>query len=93
MKKVLIAALLCVNVALVSMLVAQWPLSKAHAQLKGGTDYIAVTGRVDQFLDVLYVLDLAKKKMVGYKFDLTSKKMMVSQSGRDLTKDFGTKIH
>ena len=87
MKKVLITALVALNVCLLA-----WVLSKnlpqANAQAyRGAADYVVVTANFASNSGAVYVLDMGKRKMLAWKFDIT-KKRMVPFKGRDLARDF-----
>lgn len=88
MKKLVIVALICVNVALVLALFLgrSEPTAKAQA-IRGGTDYLLLTAKVNTDTDAVYVLDMAKRKMMGFEFDTTMKRLKPIRA-RDLANDF-----
>ena len=88
MKKALIVALVCVNVALLAALIGV-NLNRAEAQTeRGGNDYIMVTAQIEATpFDAVFVVDLKTRRMAGWRFDRTTKRM-VPYKGRDLKADF-----
>ena len=88
MKKTLIAALVCVNVALVVALILGPGTPRAEAQpFRGAVDYLMITGQISDGYDALYVIDLAKRRMLAWKLDRT-RKVLVPYRGRELRNDF-----
>ena len=87
MKKVLIVALVCINVALVALVLAR-ELPRADAQtFRGASNYLLFAGHIEENYDAVYVVDLDKRKLAAWKFDQTTKKL-IPYRGRDLAKDF-----
>ena len=87
-KKILIAALVCANVALVAAVVLVGTAPPADAQLIGaGTDYLVVTARLSENQASLYIVDLAREAMAVWDFDKTEKKFR-PVDGRSLQNDF-----
>ena len=87
-KRVLIVALVCVNVALVASLVLVASTPPAKAQVIGArTDYLVATGRVSRDTAVIYVLDLGRHALAVWEFDKTNKKF-VAVGGRVVKNDF-----
>lgn len=90
MKKTLIVSLVCVNVVLLAAVIAV-NMGRAEAQiLRGGNDYIMVTGKIEQAFDAVFVIDLRTRKLAAWRFDRTTKRMR-PYKGRTLKADFGTK--
>jgi len=88
MKKKLIVALVCLNAALLLALMLGSNAQPAKAQaLRGGADYLLVTGKIGTTTDAVYVIDLAGRKLAAWRFDKTRKRP-VQYKGRDLVKDF-----
>ncbi|MFA6135345.1 MAG: hypothetical protein WC869_15140 [Phycisphaerae bacterium] len=84
MKKILIYALACINLALLGGLVA----SNARGQAaRRGEDYLMLTGKVDSDMGAVYVVNLTNRNMAGWRFDPSSKKMVVLRM-RSLDTDF-----
>ena len=92
MRTGLIVALVCVNVGLLLALVLGTAVPSAQAQVAGGgTDYMMLTGKMQgTTADALYVLDLASRKLIAFKFDPTTKRL-VAMKGRLLVQDFNRK--
>jgi len=92
MRTGLIIALVCVNVGLLLALVLGTTVPPAQAQVVGGgTDYLMLTGKMrGTNAEALFVLDLARRKMVAFKFDITANKL-VPMKGRLLIQDFQRK--
>jgi hypothetical protein len=90
MKKALIVALLGVNAALLAALVLGTGTETATAQVfPSGTDYIAVTGKMAQSWDALYVIDQGRRRLRGFAIDKQQKKLTPFGNVRDLPRDFG----
>jgi len=88
MKRVLIAALLLVNGALLAVLVVRSSDNVAQAQtVSGQTDYLMVTAKVTSDNDAVYVLDLASRRLAMWEFQM-GKKQLVPYRGRALLTDF-----
>lgn len=88
MKKVLIVALVCINIMLVAVLInANATTAQAQTE-RGANNYILVTGRVDSGIDAVYVIDLRTRKMGAWRFDRVAKRMLPYR-GQDLKANFG----
>lgn len=90
MKKFVIGALICLNVALVLALFLGSGNSSANAQagaVRGPGEYMLMTGFVDQDLQAVYIVDIAKRKIAALTMDRAKKKLSLD-GGRDLRKDF-----
>ncbi len=88
MKKATIVALACVNVVLLAALVLGAMQTPAYGQVVGGgRNYMMITGHISDDYDALYVIDLARRRMIGLKFDRTDKEL-VGIRGRELREDF-----
>lgn len=88
MKKAIILTLVGVNLTLLVSLALVSEPPKAYGQsIKGGTDYLMVTGHLRTSYDILYLVDTGKRKMVGLVVDQTSQKI-TPHGGRRLTVDF-----
>ena len=87
MKKLAIIALVCVNVALLALVLGR-ALPEARAQtVRGASNYLLTTGQIENDYDVVYVMDLSKRQLKAWQFDRTKKKLQILR-GRDLVKDF-----
>ena len=90
MRKAVIVGLLCINVALLAALVGV-NMKGAQAQtLRGGNDYLMVTGKIEASFDAVYVIDLKTRRFAAWRFDRTSKRL-VPYKGRSLEGDFSGK--
>ncbi len=87
MKKLLIVALACVNIALLSVLLLGTSVPKAKGQVLGA-DYMMITGQISSDYDAIYILDMASRRLVAMKMDRTRKEM-VPYRGVNLLRDFG----
>lgn len=88
MKRAIIVALLCLNVALLAA-VAIRSTPKAPAQAyRGGTDYLLITSKLGENWDGVFIIDMGKRRMQAWKFDQTSKKLVALRGSRDLKSDF-----
>jgi hypothetical protein len=86
MKKALIVSLVCVNVLLVAALIHA-NVGNARAQaLRGGNDFIMVTGRVEAGLEAVYIIDMKTQTLNTWFFDRTTKKLR-KYAPRSLTTD------
>jgi len=86
MRKALIVALVCINIALLAALIGL--NNRADAQtLRGGNDYVMVTGRIEAGFDAVYVVDLKSRRLAAWRFDRTTKRMK-AYKGRTLATDF-----
>ena len=87
-KRIVIVALVCVNVALVAAVALVASAPPANAQVIGaGVDYLVVTGRLSENQAAVYIVDLAKQSMAAFDFDKTAKKLRAID-GRSLQNDF-----
>ena len=87
MKKPLIVALVCINVALLAALIGV-NLNRAEAQtLRGGNDYILVTAKIEAAFDAVYVIDMRSRRLAAWRFDRTAKRL-IPYKGRTLETDF-----
>ena len=87
MKKALIVALICVNVAMLLTLMVGYGAGTAKAQIITGPSYLMVTGAKNAGSDGVYLLDLANHKLLAMKFNTTNKQMEPYML-RDLKRDF-----
>lgn len=88
MKKTVIIALVCVNVALLASLMLWATTPKANAQvLRGGADYLLMTGHIGSDWDAVYIIDMGSRRLLAWQFDKT-KKRLVPIRGRQLKNDF-----
>ena len=87
MKRLAIILLVCINVALLALVLGK-TLPRAEAQtMRGASDYLLMTGRIDQDEEVLYVIDVARRRLGTMRYDRTQGRM-VPYGSRDLTRDF-----
>ena len=86
MKKLLIVLLVCLNLGLLAALLTVGSPS-ARAQNYRATDYVVVTGQIDEYYDALYIIDTAKQRMAAWRFD-QNKKRLVQVEIRNLKTDF-----
>ena len=89
MKRFVIVALICVNVALLAMLTFQ-AVPPAQGQddiYYRRTNYTMVTGQVETGQEVIYVIDVATQRLGTWRFDVTSKRL-IAYRGRELSNDF-----
>jgi len=90
-KKWIIAAMVCINVLLLSALMFNFQSSKATAQVVGGgTDYIMMTGQIQANWDAVYIIDLGRRQLCAWRFDKTKKRLLAFRP-RDLKRDFQRK--
>jgi len=91
MKQVMIVALVCVNIALVLALVFGLNEPAAQAQIKGNADYMVVTGKVNDTVDAVYILDIANLKLVAFQPDPGHGMKLEVYKGRNVKGDFEEK--
>jgi len=87
MKKLLIVALVCINVALLLALVLGSGIRQAKAQGFRTTDYIMLSGKIGGGQDALYVVDLARERLIAWRYDM-QRKRLIPYRGRELKRDF-----
>ena len=91
MKKLLIVVLICLNGAMLAALLTGTAANTARGQVaSGATDYLIVSGSTQVGYDAIYVLDLEKKRLMGWRLDATTSALK-SIAGRDLKADFQRK--
>ena len=88
MKKALITILICLNVALLAALVGGMFVPKADAQVyRGASDYLMISGQMTSSTQNVYVIDLARRRLEGWRWDKTHRRMSQLR-GRNLRTDF-----
>lgn len=87
MRKGLIIALACINVALLLGLMYGAIPSEARAQGYRQTDYLMIPCQVDNDEDAIFVIDLARQRLGAYRCSVSGKKI-TSYRYRSLTTDF-----
>ena len=89
MKKLIVAALICLNVGLLFALVfwQSTPTANAQASYYNETNYIMVTGQIETGYEVVYVIDMATQRLGAWKFSLGERRLMPLPS-RPLSTDF-----
>jgi hypothetical protein len=89
MKKMLIGALVAVNIALVlALALGEGNSAQAQSQRISNPEYMAVPSKVAPNVDAIFVVDLSKRKIIAFEYDYASKRMNRYRS-RDLKRDFG----
>jgi len=87
MKRAIILALVCINLGLLAALIAG-TVQEAQAQtMRGASDYLMVTGKIEANFDAIYILDLKTRRLAAWQFDRTAKRLRPFK-GRVLTTDF-----
>lgn len=89
MKQLLLVSLICLNAALVVALTYGPTTPKAYGQVIG-SNYLVVTGHINEDNDALWIIDLRDRKLAALRFDKTRKQLagIAPAGGRDLTRDF-----
>lgn len=92
MKRFIILALICVNLALVTLLAFHASAAPAYAQRRRGQgSYTMISARRDTNTDVLYIVDNKSNLMFGFWADASRRDITLVRLGpRDLTRDFPT---
>lgn len=89
MKRFIIGALVCLNLALVAGVVFNARAGKAYAQRRGSADYVMITARRSTREEVLFVIDTSRRLMLGFWADTTKKDMrLVTLGPRNIERDF-----
>jgi hypothetical protein len=89
MKKAAIVVLGAVNAALLLALLFGAASEPATAQvIGGGTDYIVHVGRIDAKAEAVFVIDLARQRMLAWQYDSGDDRMVMMRRGRELQNDF-----
>ena len=91
MRKLIIVALICVNLVLVAAVAFHARAEKAYAQrARGGANYTMITSRRDSGEDVVYVVDTNRRIMMGWWADISRPNQfrLVALGPRDLERDF-----
>ena len=90
MKRFLIAALICANLALVAAMVFHARPQKAYAARRRGGDYTMVTMRKTSDQDAVIVIDSTTGMIMGWYPDVSRKNnvRMIPLGPRDLARDF-----
>lgn len=88
MKRTLIIALVCVNLALLAALMLGAATPKAQAQvIGGGTDYLMITSQTSSNLDLVYIIDLGRRRLRCWKWNKSRDRLEPYRS-RALLSDF-----
>lgn len=90
MKKFVLGALICVNLALVVAVVFHARPEKAYAQRGRGGSYTMLTARRNSNEDVVYVIDTSRQLMVGWLLEKARNGdvRLIAIGPRDLAQDF-----
>jgi len=89
MKKPAIVVLGAVNVALLLALLFGAASEPATAQvIGGGTDYIVHVARIDSRAEAVFVIDVARQRMLAWQYDTGDDRMVMLRRGRELQNDF-----
>ena len=87
MRRIVIVALVCVNAALLAVLLLG--AGRAEAQvIGGGTDYIVITARIAEGHEAVFIIDVAEQEMAAWKFDRKRRSLVDLGGARQLTRDF-----
>jgi hypothetical protein len=92
MKEWLLAFLVLLNVGLLAVLMLGPAAQPAEAQvLRGSSNYLMVMGELDEDRDTVYIVDLSKRRLVGFRLVPGGRGTVDIREiiGRDLAKDFG----
>ena len=88
MKKALIAILICINVGLLATLMLGTFTPKADAQVyRPASDYLMMSGNMTSSSENVYVIDLSRRRLVGWQWDKTDRRLRQLGS-RNLRTDF-----
>lgn len=90
MKKPLLIALVCLNLALVSAVVFHARPAPAQAQLRrGAADYVTAAVRRGSSEEVLFIIDATQRLMIGVRADTSRGGLQLTELfPRDLERDF-----
>ena len=88
MRKAIIVTLAAVNVALLLTLLLGGVAPRAEAQvLRGGNDYLMVTGNIGTSWEAVYIADLANRRLLALRYDKTTRRL-APLGNRRLADDF-----
>ena len=89
MKQGIIVGLICLNAALVVLLVFGATAQPAYAQALGAS-YLVTSGHINDYYDAIYVVDLTNRRLSALRFDKQSKRLtgIGPRGGRELAVDF-----
>ena len=89
MKRMLLAALICVNVALGAglVLLTSGPQAALAQSTSLAQNYVVVAGEVRDQFDAVYLIDVRASALHGFLFDRATRKLERADS-RDLERDF-----
>jgi len=91
MKKLVITALICLNIGLLAALViSQDRPAKAQNSYYNDTDYVLVTGKIEEGRDNVYVVDVAARSFGAWKFDV-GRRRLLPLAPRSLATDLRTR--
>jgi len=88
MKQFALVALICLNAALIVALVAGPSASTASGQVLG-SNYLVVSGHVDDDTEAVYIIDLSQRRLSGLVMTRSGVQGIGPAGGRDLLRDFG----
>jgi len=89
MKQGIVIGLICLNAALVVMLVFGSAAQPAYGQAMGAS-YLVISGHIGDYYDAVYIVDLANRRLSGVRYDKQSKRIagLEPRGGRELGVDF-----
>jgi hypothetical protein len=87
MRRIVIAALVCVNVALLAALLLGADPAEAQV-VGGGTDYMVITARIAEGHEAVFIIDVGEQEMAAWKFDRKRRRLVGLGEARQLTRDF-----
>ena len=88
-KKGLLVLLVGLNLGLVGSILycSQWLPSAFGQAIPAGDNYAMVVGRIEEHMQVLYVIDTTNRRMASIGYD-RNRRALVTLDGRDLSRDF-----
>ena len=88
MARIMIAALVCVNVALLATLLVGAPEPAQGQVVGGGTDYMVITARIADGHEAVFIIDVGEQELAAWKFDRERRRLVDLGQPRQLTRDF-----
>ena len=91
MKKLVITALICLNIGLlVALVLGETPSAEAQNGYYNETEYVLVAGKIEDGRDNIYVIDVAAQSIGSWRFEL-GRRRLTPLAPRSLATDLRTR--
>ncbi len=87
MKKLVITALLCLNLGLLTALILSDPSEAVADGYFNETNYVVVTGKIESNYEVVYIIDMATQQIGAIKADRGTHRISAMGAPRSLLTD------